>query len=482
MMRAANTRTLTRAALLLLFCIACAACVTCAGAKLAWANFSVYVGYPGGPYYEKTEYSDADMQVMSGSTLYEYSSFDKMPALRKGFAYGVPLSQFFVNTGINSSQLFRFYFSTQDGYVADDGGDGYGAWYYSELCETTRYYYPRLYEGSEKVDGEYILDPSVVYDGAVTVPTVIAYKSSFNRVFSETDWTTPDFRDGYRLMFGQTDPLAGNARASADNVISMTCIFQGTPKISFGDQTSFSGEVGDVITITPTVEAADPLIEQEMIKDIKWQVSDTSVVQFVTDSAGNLAMDENGNFQLKIVGKGSATLSASYGNSPLEKYIARASAGVSGTGGDGDESDDKDTGGSGGGTGTGTGASSSGSGSGDAEGSGDGGNTGFGASTVGGGGGSSTGQAETKADTNAEAIEITSAPQSQSRPQAWVIDNASAFDQSSMVDDPLLVARPAVLALVLFGFFVLACILRVIKCEREKDPYVDARLQSRAVP
>ena len=110
----------------------------------AWADFTVYVGYSGGPYYEKIRYSDSEMRAMSDAKLYEYTAFDSMPALRKGFAYGVRIESLFSNAGISSSELKRFYFSTQDGYIADDGVEGYGAWTYSALVGTTRYYFPNL--------------------------------------------------------------------------------------------------------------------------------------------------------------------------------------------------------------------------------------------------------------------------------------------------------------------------------------------------
>lgn len=446
-------------------------CVLVAFPKSAFADFTVYVGYTGGPYYKKTVYSDADMRAMSSGTLYEYSSIDRKPSIRKGFGRGVVLSQFFTNSGINTGELKRFYFSTVDGYVVDDGGEGYGAWYYNQLC-TGLYYYPNLFEASSIEDGELILDESV-FDGARIVPTIIAYESDFHRVLSEQEWETPNLSSyGYRLMFGQSEPTVGNAHASASGVQAMTCIFNGTPEISFGDKTSFEGKVDDIITITPTIKAADSLIEQNAVKDLKWEISDTNVAEFVKDANGNLVTDEKGNIQIRIKAEGEVTLTATYGNSPFYKYQAKASLGGSGKGsgsGNGDGSGD----GSGGNGGGNSGDSSRGD-------DGDGDNS----ITVGGDQNeavqtstSSSAKDQSNAEDASEGGSETASLSIKTLPQAWVVNDAEN-QQTSMIDDPLLIARPASVAVMLFGCFVFGVILRVIECERSKDPYVEARLAS----
>ena len=469
----------------------------------AHAEFVVYVGYTGGPYYEKVRYSDEDMKKMSSTTLYEYSNLDSAYAIRKGFARGVTLTQFFTNTGIKAGKLKRFYLATEDGYVQDDGGEGYDAWYYKELCTTTRYYYPNLFnatlfDADGNVEG---INRNTAGVGAVSVPTIIAYESDFHRCTTQEEWDNPvEMRTGlYRLMFGQTtDPLLGDAFSSANAVKSMTCIFDGTPKIEIVN-TSVEGEVGDIVTIKTHIEAADPIIEQNLVKNADWVSSDKSVVDFVYDEDGHLAVDANGNFQVKIVGKGTATISGTYGKSPFSNYVAKSnSIGVSGKGG----SRGDDGGGDGGGKGDGSGNDDGDGGSG----TGDGGNSGddekniskgddanaqeqtkageaaagIGSDTDGSGGGTvdESNVNDEGSEENDSLFQIKAREKPESKTQAWVVNNKSGVDQQSMIDDPLLIARPAALAVILFGFFIVGFIVRVIMCERAKDPYVDERLRN----
>ncbi|MDO4841304.1 MAG: hypothetical protein Q3982_01320 [Phoenicibacter congonensis] len=480
MLNQAKLHSLLKSKLLLVLLPLVLFALLCVTPNNAYADFSVYVGYSGGPYYKKTVYSDADMVAMSTGVTYEYSAIDQMPAVRKGYGKGVLLSQFFSTSGIDTSVLKRFYFSTTDGYVADDGVEGYGAWYYQDLCVTPLYYYPYLFEGTEIIDGKTYMDQNIVFNDAQVTPTIIAYEWSFQRAFSQSEWDSPNWKsEPYRLMLGQESPIKmGGARASAQNVLSMTCIFNGTPEISFGDKTSFEGNVGDIISITPTVKAADSLIEENAVKDLKWEISDNSVAEFVKDANGNLVVDENGGIQIRLKKDGNVTLTASYGNSPSEKYIAKAS--ISGGTGKGDGSGDGDGKGDGSGDGSGSGDGGKGSGSGGNRGTSD-------QSIIAGGDGTTelqqkSGEAASGTSDSTEAdggggSESASASSLQIKAlsQAWLLDTQNG-EQNAMIDDPLLIARPAALAVILFGCFVLGVILRVVACERAKDPYVDKRI------
>jgi hypothetical protein len=478
----------------------------------AYADFSIYVGYAGGPYYKKTVYTDSDMTAMSSNTLYAYSGLDKKPSIRKAYGRGVILSDLFTRTGINTGALWRFYFSTTDGYVVDDGGEGYNAWYYDQLC-SNRFYYPNLFAGTVIEDGEVYCDPDVVYNDAVVVPTILAYQSDYHRAETQDEWNSCELKnEAYRLLFGQTDPAVGNAHASAQNITAMTCIFEGTPTISFGDQTKIEGEVGDVVTVTPTITAADTLIEQYGVYDLKWSIDDSEVAEFVKDADGNLVLDENGGVQIRLKTDGKVTLSASYGDSPFSKYVAQASiSGGSGDGdgkgdgsGDGDGKGDAEGDGKGDGKADSDGGSGSGSGSSDTaggDGKGEGGNSGSDNTSIVAGAGDAAAPAATAASgeasegsaqdsvsaqsskegggsssDNAEATQLEIRSRAQSK--AWVVDSGSG-EQNAMVDDPLLIAQPAALAVVLFGLFVVGVIVRVIVCERAKDPYVNERLRKR---
>ena len=435
----------------------------------AWADFTVYVGYSGGPYYEKIRYSDSEMQAMSDAKLYEYTAFDAMPALRKGFGYGVRIESLFANAGISSSELKRFYFSTKDGYIADDGVEGYGAWTYSNLVGTTRYYFPNLLNTYDFEEQE-ITDYDESWEGAVRVPAILAYSSSFSRVFSAYDeaWTSTAYMStaGYKLMFGQTDPATADARAYADVVRAMTCIFNGTPELSFNTDESgnlFEAEVGDTITIqAPTISAADSLIEENAKYDFQWSVSDSDIADFVRDENGNVIIGEDGSVQLTIYSEGDVSISAEYGNSPSSEYRTSATAGGKGTGngsGDGDGDGDDDSGkGSGGGT-------DSGDGTDDEDGDG---------VSLGEDGKVTTNATPSVAQTEAGGDSDTGNEGGSASAQAWKV--SSKGSQSAMMDD-ILFGSPMAVAITIFACFVFGYIGRVLLTEKQKDPYVDARLQ-----
>lgn len=452
----------------------------------AWADFAVYVGYSGGPYYEKARYSDAEMQAMSDAKLYEYTAFDSMPSLRKGFAYGVRLSTLFSNAGVSSAELKRFYFSTKDGYIADDGVEGYGAWTYDYLVNTARYYFPNL-RYAYNFEEQEIDDIDLAWEGAVSVPAVLAYSSSFTRVSSEDDasWTNTEgmSSSGYRLLFGQTNPTVADARAYADVIKAMTCIFQGTPELTFDTDESgnlFDAKVGETVTIkAPTISAADEMIEAYGKYDFNWSVSDTGVADFVRDEDGNVLIAEDGSVQLVIKGEGDVSITASYGNSPSSDYIASASAGGKGNGsgtgdGDGDGTD---------------GDADDGSGTGDGDGKGNG--QGDGADNYNGQGnennngtnnneividasGQNTTTAVVAQDSSSGGSNSSSNSQGGSGQQAWKI--SAQGSQLSLMDDSLF-GSPLAIAISVFALFVVGYIGRVVLTEKQKDPYVDARLK-----
>ena len=462
---------------LALACALVAIAALCALPAPAWADFTVYVGYSGGPYYEKARYSDAQMSAMADTTLYQYTSFDSMPSLRKGFAYGVRLESLFSNASVSIGELKRFYFSTEDGYIADDGVEGYGAWYYGQLVGTPRYYFPNLINTYDFED-QALEDYDAAWEGAEQVPSVLAVSSSFSRVSSQTDaaWTSTAYMTGgYRLLFGQTDPAVGDARAYASVIKSMTCIFDGTPTISFDSSTqdqSFEAKVGDTITIkAPTITAADSLIEEYGKYDINWSVSDVGVADFVRDEDGNVIIDKDGNVQLKIVGEGEVSISASYGNSPSSEYRTTASLSGKGTGsgsgdGEGSGDDDDDSGEGGGSSGGQSSGSESSSGIGESD-------DDYEASVI--EAGTSASEA-TVSQASAESIsgaEAAGASGSGGQ-QAWKV--TATGSQDAMVDD-LLFGSPMAVAIAIFGLFVCGFIGRVILTERQKDPYVDERLK-----
>jgi hypothetical protein len=300
-------------------------------------DIAVYVGYPGGPYYEKAYYTDAQLRAMSDETVHEYTSFDGGGFLRKGFGMGPRLYNIFNSSGINPWAVWRFYFGTADSYIEDDGGSGEEAWYYSQLAGSRYYFplYPQWYDFSSRTITEEGID--ALWASAYEAPTIIAVESSFRHVDSpdDEDWVSQTLHtdQGNRLFFGQAQPREPTARFAAHSIRSVTCIMGGAPTITF-DMPAIEGRVGEEFTVMPHIAADDVLVESLGIYDIHWSSSDESVATVTKNSDGSITV--------RIVGEGSVSIDARFGESPYDEFVASAGIGVSGTGtgsGDGDGGD-----------------------------------------------------------------------------------------------------------------------------------------------
>lgn len=320
----------------------------------AWADLTVYVGYSGGPYYEKKTYTEAELWALSDGIIYEYSGADAGGALRKGFGVGVTLYDLFTNAGIEPDSMWRFYFSTEDSYIEDDGGTGTDAWYYSNLENTPRYYYPDLINYFNFEAGEIESEEAMEFieQTRERTPSILALESSYEKVFSVDDeaWTdlsNIDRRDsGYRLLYGQTAPNVSNSRTSAHSIQAVTCILGGNegtnlPAVDLGvDDGSLEMEVGESITLSPTLKSEDSTVSANGIRDVTWWSSDETVA--------TVRKNDDGSITITIVGEGTVSIGYSYGNSPYEAYRTTGNFGLSGTGsgsgaGDGDgDGDDED--------------------------------------------------------------------------------------------------------------------------------------------
>lgn len=342
------------ALLTLVLSLAAVAVVCLMPAQRAWADLTVYVGYAGGPYYEKKTYTEAELWALSDGVIYEYSSIDSGGALRKGFGVGVTLTSLFTNAGIDPNSMWRFYFSTSDNYIEDDGGSGTDAWYFSNLESTPRYYYPDLISYFDFATGSIESQEamSLMEQTREHTPSILALESSYEKVFSADDeaWTdlsSIDRRDsGYRLMYGQTAPNVSNMRTSAHSIQAVTCILGGNegvniPEVDLGTSADrLEMKVGESITLTPSLRSEDSTVSEMGVHDISWSTSDPEVATVV--------QNEDGSITITIVGEGTVSIGYSFGNSPYEAYQTKGSFGMSGTGGDGSGEGEDDGGGNGG--------------------------------------------------------------------------------------------------------------------------------------
>lgn len=341
--------------LTLAFALALSALACLVPAQRAWADLTVYVGYAGGPYYEKKTYTEAELWALSDGTIYEYSGVDAGGALRKGFGVGVTMYNLFTSAGIDPDSMWRFYFSTEDNYITDDGGAGTEAWYYNNLARTPRYYYPDLINyfdfDTGMIESEEALD--LIEQTRESTPTILALESSYEKVFSVDDeaWTDLSGIDrresGYRLLYGQTAPDVSNSRTSAHSIKAVTCILGGNegtniPEVDLGiDDGHLEMEVGESYTFFPTLKSEDSTVSNNGIHDVMWWSSDETIA--------TVKRNDDGSVTITIVGEGEVSIGYSFGNSPYEAYRTTGQFGMSGTGsgdgtGDGEGDGDADEG------------------------------------------------------------------------------------------------------------------------------------------
>lgn len=350
-------------------------------------NFKVWVGYFGGPYYEKASYTHDElegiMEDTNGGELIEYSSMDKTGFLRKGFACGIYLVDLLDIVGIDRSAVTQLYFDTDDSYRADDEANPVRQWSYKNLLGTTRYYYPNLYQYYDYLDSKIPSKNLAKIERSKTqVEPVLALESSFQKiggnaqtqedglkaaeaVWNDTSQMTSTL--GNRIMFGQTSPDDHTAGYSAHSIKSLKVTYAGHPSIVLS-RSDISGKVGETITVKARIDAADSLISSEGLDDLNWKISDESVAKIVSV--------KNGEVKIKILSEGDASLSVSYGEDGLDGATSSV-AGISGSKAAKKKDDDSGKG-SGGGSGGG-----SGSGSGEGSGSGTGESTGAGGTSSG---------------------------------------------------------------------------------------------------
>ena len=309
--------------------------------QAAYADFTISVGYDydGAGVYEKAVFSDEDMQAMSDGVTYEYATFDSGEFLRKGFGIGVELETLYRAADVTTSEIKWFEFITEDSYTASD----VQVWYYSELFQTTRYYYPDYITYYNFNTGAIPNSAIAAIEASkVVVPTMIAYTSSFQRVSSADDYAWYDSSlmsdsAGYRLMYGSATIGDYDSRGFANRLEGFIVRLDGSPEIVF-DTDEVSGEVGSEVTLTASIVAEDEAIEQGGLANLTWESSDESVLEIVDD-------DGAGTITVRILGEGSVSITASFDG--ISASVGGTGLAVQGTdddddGGDADDDDGED--------------------------------------------------------------------------------------------------------------------------------------------
>lgn len=323
---------------------------------------TVYVGYSGGPYYEKHVYSASELEALADPCFYAYSAIDKKPSLVKYVAWGVPLETIFsssvdpiVGTSVNISALWRLAFDTDDDYKPDNGVYGNDRWYWDYYngyasghvlnpAVSSRYYFSDFDKYFDFVTESIIASKwDDLAASGVRVPTILALKYVKVRVASEEQWQdldasldTNDIPGSLnnagavdtrnRLIFGQTSPDEQEVENEVHSVTGLYCIYQGRPTVTL-DKTQITGNIGDTVTVRAIVSAVDDLIVAEGPKDVVWTSADESVATVESNGDGTASVT--------IHGKGDVRITASFGQSSSSEFTTEASANVSGPGGSG---------------------------------------------------------------------------------------------------------------------------------------------------
>lgn len=303
-------------------------------------TLKVYVGYTGGPFYLKAEFTTRDIMNMAGYGMYEYSSFNARPAPAKGIALGVPITNLVEAAGVDNASMCRLFLQTTDNYGGSADGPGMALDSYLELVDRTRYYFGDLWYYWNYGDREIYDDYNELWDLESTsaVPSIISIQSIYQttsstedgeRVFGTHSLQGATSQKGFRLFMGQSSPNEYNAYANTYAIEEIYCIIGGRngtdlPEIVL-DQTAFEGSVGESVTVTPRLKSQDATVDAEGIKNINWYSEDESVAV--------VTRNDDGSITITFVGEGVTTIYAEYGDSQYGSFVSGASFGLSGGGG-----------------------------------------------------------------------------------------------------------------------------------------------------
>ncbi|MGI6721141.1 MAG: Ig-like domain-containing protein [Anaerovoracaceae bacterium] len=306
-------------------------------------SLRIYVGYQGGPYYLKKEFS---LQEMNALPLHKvtYSSIDNMPSVVEDYACGVYFPDLMDAAGIDLGSVQMFHFCVGD--KSEDNGK-YSSWQKSDLVDMNRYFYPRLYNHFDYTKGQIETGAEV---GARQVQPMIAVWDHWVRLNKDDtpyrDYDVHDTSVRFRLIFGQSAvndqgavPSERTSSKSAKWIHSIYVQLAGTPpSFSVTKKNLLNQKTGSVIkpiSLTMPDDSPDAAwIMEHMIKNVQWSSSNEDVAR--VDSDGNV----------RILKKGSARISVkiSYTDESGRQKTMSESAAVSGSG-DGDKpNEDKNKG------------------------------------------------------------------------------------------------------------------------------------------
>ncbi|MCR5636982.1 MAG: Ig-like domain-containing protein [Clostridiales bacterium] len=258
-----------------------------ASAAMVTDTLSFYVGYFGGPYYEKATFNWKELydNLNLQEEAYTYTNGERVAV--QG-ARGFYLRDLFDYADIDTSSI-----ASMDFYTADQKAGAFASFTKEALFDTPRYYFGDL-AYKMKYDG------NSLWEESNEVEPMLAIEDNWSWFNPGTENTSPNFSsmstsNRFRLCFGQAYPEEAATNKSAKMVHTVYVTFFGSPEISARKQ-DLELKVGSDYTLKLDIDAADELIGNEIRKGIVWQSDDNNIAS--VDDSGKLTLINEGTVQI----------------------------------------------------------------------------------------------------------------------------------------------------------------------------------------
>jgi hypothetical protein len=290
-----------------MLCIACASAFPSGVfADSVTDTLSVYVGYYGGPYYEKSTYHWTELDDLYGGALDSYEvaySYTSGSRTVIDSARGFYLADFLQFAGVDLNSI-----ATLDFYTKDHTSGAYRSFTKYAMLDAPRYYFPNL-----GVDPETeTLAPRAggsLWDGAEQVETMMALEDNWEWDAEGTNFSNPGTSSRFRLLFGQLDPNEAMTSASAKYVYAIYVTFSGMPILT-AEEPDMPIKVGSDYRVTVNIAAEDSLLDAYVRDNLVWSSNNTDVIE--VDLYG----------KLRVKKRGEAVISVGFGDSAASVKIS----------------------------------------------------------------------------------------------------------------------------------------------------------------
>ena len=256
-------------------------------------TLSFYVGYFGGPYYEKAVFNWKELydNLSLHEESYSYTNGERVAVMG---ARGFYLRELFDYAGIDIMSI-----ASMDFYTADQKTGAFASFTKESLLDTPRYYFDEL---AYKMK----YDSDSLWSGANEVEPMLAIEDNWSWFNPGVENTAANFSamstsNRFRLCFGQTNPQEASTNKSAKMVHSVYVTFFGSPEIN-AHKKELELTVGSEYKLKLDIDAADELIRDEIRNKIVWQSDNNSIAE----------VDENGN--ITLLSEGEVKISANAGD------------------------------------------------------------------------------------------------------------------------------------------------------------------------